>query len=152
MADLSKMSGQGIDWPVGGKVYKLSPVKLKEMGAFTQWVENKYIKDMTKVAENLPEGKQNEFLVEALKKTPTGIELSIKVGEAMVTIEGTKELIYISLKKHHSDITREEVNKIVTFENLKLAQDLLDKTSGFKKTKKNKEGKEDTKKKALSGK
>lgn len=160
MTDLSKMVEGSIDWPVGGEIYKLSPIKIKGMGLFTRWVENKYIDDMVKISESLENGGA-EFLTKALKAKPTGIELSEKVSQVMVTLEGTKELIYISLKQNHSEITREKVDEIITFENLKLAQDLLDSVSGFgskdsgkkgkKKKKKREDSGEDSKKKLLTG-
>lgn len=131
MVDLSAMVEGSLDWPVDGKIYKLDPIKIKEMGSFTQWVENKYIQDMIKISESLPQDKSTDFLTKALKEKPSGIELTERVSKAMSTLEGTKELLFLSLRKNHLDMTREKLDEIVTFKNIRLAQDLLDSVSGF---------------------
>lgn len=131
MPDVNQMTAKPLEWPIGDKVYKFGLLDVDDLGEFNAWVLNKHIKAAHKVAAALKGFEKQEYLMSVLKELPHGTELDMMAAREMTSVEGIRKMIHLSLKKINSSITEEEVKKIVTIENLKELQNVVDKLSGF---------------------
>jgi len=110
---------------VDGKAYCMSPLKDRDFGEFELWLQDRCIDLARRNTEGLAPG-DKEILRCAVDKA---MKLTISSPEAldrMMTIDGASELLYLSLRAEHPDITYEEARRLCTrAEVLKVCMDRI---------------------------
>jgi hypothetical protein len=131
------MSFMGLASPLNviiheGKQYFLSPLSFKEMAEFVLWYQYSELEKQEIVTKILPEEVRNQVLKETHESCRTKVwkyvdehganreaPLSWETPEVQAscnTLEGIQQQIYLSLRIKHPELTKAQVNKIVTFE------------------------------------
>lgn len=102
---------------LGEKTYRMKPIGFAEIGEFERWAQQKYIADNERLLElaNIPDDAKTN---ERLKALETARRLSMNasdddavriMNEFSSSVEGIARLMYLSIRRLHSDVTFEEI-------------------------------------------
>jgi hypothetical protein len=132
MAELNRMTGAGIEIKIGDDKYKISPLRMKELGELEKWAEQRIF---NKVNEELEMIKNSgieinddiklKLIKDASNKSKSQYDKSLE----MQTIDGLKKILELSLSIKHKHITDEDINKITEQEGLEQINKVIDSLS-----------------------
>lgn len=146
MTTLPEMAATPGTIQLNGDTYRISPLKLSEFAEFERWVEDTPIRRAIRNLASVPEELQGTILREAqreaaesrkLKSGNAGevrkslMERQLRMGEAMMTVEGTTFLLYLSLRKQQPELNQQQISELVTIDRLPYIQQTLDDINGF---------------------
>ena len=129
MSELSDMTGASRPVVLGGKEWRLSPLSLGDFAEFDAWAEEQFWRKTEKRVARMPEGLRDRLLEQAYERLGDG---GVSV-DAMMTVAGTARLVWLSLRRQHSDVTPEQTAELVTLGNRKQVQATLDQLNGLRK-------------------
>ncbi|HAI11074.1 MAG TPA: hypothetical protein DCM28_05175 [Phycisphaerales bacterium] len=109
MSDLSTVTAAPIEIELGSKTYKMRPLTIADLGDFENWVRQKIIANSMHAARDLPARDRRDLTSEAINAASRVTYDSREAQGMMQSIEGAGQLIYLSLRHEHPDITREQV-------------------------------------------
>jgi hypothetical protein len=107
-----------IEIELGGKTFKMRPLSIADLGEFENWVRQKIISNAMHAARDLPARDRRDLTSEAIRRDLISEAISIassvtydsrEAQGMMQSIEGAGELVCLSLRREHPDITREQV-------------------------------------------
>jgi hypothetical protein len=133
MTTLSQAAGAPAPLAPDDFDHLLSPLSLGDLAEFEAWANEKCLADAKAkikfLADNdalAPEVKQ-ATLAQAFDRTKTGIASAL----AAATLDGTRKLALLSLRRRKPDITPAEIDQLITVANLADIKRKLDRASGF---------------------
>lgn len=119
MIDIASATNEPLEVNISGVTLKLRQLSIGELfGYFSQKVKSELIRDGLEIADSLSGSERLSFLSNMHRSLPTGSDLIDKSNERMETIEGIKELFYLSSRDYDEDITIDSFNNLITLNNL----------------------------------
>jgi hypothetical protein len=109
MSDLSTVTAAPIEIELGGKTFKMRPLSIADLGEFENWVRQKIISNAMHAARDLPARDRRDLTSEAISIASSVTYDSREAQGMMQSIEGAGQLVCLSLRREHPDITREQV-------------------------------------------
>ena len=135
MSKLGTASKAPFIFVVGGREYQLAPTEIADLGEFEKWLEVRPFeaarKQMKALGDMLTPEATSIILEGAQKAADNSAIDTLSYAQRMASLEGTIYMMWLSLRKNHPDITREEVGAFVTIDNLQEWQDRLDQVTGM---------------------
>lgn len=100
MSDLASLTAAPAEVALGGKTYRISPLRIADYGEFERWVQSKIIR----LAEGVEDPKLRDALVvKAMGASFFGPEATASIQST----DGKARLIYLAVRRHHPDVTPE---------------------------------------------
>lgn len=109
MSDLSTVTAAMIEIQLGGQAYKMRPLTIADLGDFENWVRQKIIANAMHAARDLPARDRRDLTSESINAASRVTYDSPEAQGMMQSIEGAGQLMHLSLRHEHPDLTREQV-------------------------------------------
>lgn len=109
MSDLSTVTAASIEIQLGGQPYQMRPLTIADLGEFENWVRQKIIANTMHAARDLPPMDRRDLTSESINAASRVTYDSREAQGMMQSIEGAGQLMYLSLRHKHPDITREVI-------------------------------------------
>jgi hypothetical protein len=114
--DIALATGSSINFEIGGKEYKLSPLTFADFGTFENWLRGNRIKEALAA---LPDEAGENLRVTTIRQLA---DMPISTAAVMAAMSdsfsGIGYVVYLSLKHNHPEMTYEDVCSLVTMENV----------------------------------
>lgn len=117
MNGIDKIAGIGITIKIKGKDYKLSPLTIGDYGEIAAFTKAMRLR----IFEMADPSISMKDKIEILQATPTADE----IDAVMRDIAGVTCQLYLQLKTHHPEITRQEVARLIDMDNYREITDTL---------------------------
>jgi hypothetical protein len=132
---LSGLAGTPIEYRApDGQVYKMSPLTPADFAEIEREREalpyRRLRRALTELGDIITADERSQMIAEAGRESARADIDSDATAAWMGSIEGAQFILYLSARKCHPDITREQAAGLVTFENLDEVQRVLDRASG----------------------
>ena len=99
---------------IGEHIFKIRQLKLKELfGYFEEKITNKKLKEAHDMARMLEGSDRSAFLVEVWRNLPTGSVLTEMVTDALTSLDGVVDLLYLSSRDYDLDITIDKIKDLI---------------------------------------
>lgn len=102
----------------GGKSYNLSTLTVQDLIAFKSFLKYASWHGLYNIRHEFPEEMVNNQLEKLFEDCANVKITEDDMNTSAFAIEGARELLYLSLKKNHEDITREDCGNILSIGNL----------------------------------
>jgi hypothetical protein len=134
---LGVTAGSGTFFEFDGRTYHMSPLTLADYGSIVDWLEMRPFERARAKIESLgpvaTEAMKTSILAQAEKERIESDVIGGARGEEakrdMASFEGIGFMLYLSLRKSHTAITREECRAMLTMRTLEQWQAELDRIS-----------------------
>jgi len=118
-----------------GKAYTLKSLEVEDLVEIEEWLEarplEKVGKQIVALGKAIDVKKQQKMIDAALKESgEIGID-SISAFKFLSSIEGSRFIFWLCLKKSHPELKQEDVFKLITIDNFKSIQAATDSISGL---------------------
>ncbi len=135
MTELSTATKARLEIKFEGKSYWLTPFELEDMGEIVKKLTTIPFEDMARQMEALGD-KLTDALSEQMLAHAQRIADESHVGSPrfeghLGTVAGVSEMLFLSLRRNHPDITRKEAVGMVTVKTLDFWRRSLDSATGF---------------------
>jgi hypothetical protein len=105
---------------LGGRTLKISPLTIDDFGALQAWIYSQLPDPITsarRMAEGLPPTALGELFREAAREERAS-RLAHRIGtagagEMLQGLLGVVELLYLTARRHHPDLTRDELPALI---------------------------------------
>lgn len=115
---------------IGGRKFRMSPLRDRDYGEFEAWVQDRSIDLVKRNLNGLNEVDRQRQLDRAFD---AAAQIGIHSDEAlaaMCTIDGVSKLVWMGLRREHPDVTEDEVTSLLTSpEHVKQALDEVDRVN-----------------------
>ncbi len=109
MSDLSTLTASPEEFQLDGQTYKMRPLTLTDLGDFESWARRSIV-TMAMGAGRELQGRDRRDLVNAAVRAASVITYDSPEAQGMMQgIHGAGQLLYLSLRHNHPDITHEQV-------------------------------------------
>lgn len=103
---------------VGDTVYKQAPLTLAQMGELESWIKSQFpdpIETAKKMAEGLPLELARDVIARGQEQAlnPRWCLGTASAGQVLRSMSGMVEMLSLQLKKHHPELTRDDIVRIV---------------------------------------
>lgn len=113
-----------------GKEYKFSPFELKHFAQFEAWATRVPFERLKEKIKLLKEADAtDEQITRIIDAAESNSNSAYARGQLMDSIEGIRQMLTISLKIEHKDITEEELDSLVSAHGLKNLRVIVDEMS-----------------------
>ena len=127
MSKLGEATGAPVALKLADGEYFFSPLTLNDLGEFEEWAEQNFWERLKVRLARMPEKMRPELKQRAYND----VEKGIAQARAMMTMEGTARLAWLSLRARHPGLKPDDAGRLITVENLPMVQELLDRSSGL---------------------
>jgi len=132
---LSHMAGVPIQVTLAGKEYTLSPIQLEDLAFLEKWLETRPVARLMEMlgshGKDLPQETKDKLLADEIARSARVCILEGNSWESIRSIEGTQMFLWLSLRRKHPEVTREQVLTMISALNLAEIQMKLDEASGL---------------------
>lgn len=98
---------------LGGKKYKLKPLRDRDLGEFEQWVQDRYLQTVKRNLADLDGADRDRLLDRAFDRAATITASSPEALKLMTSVEGATKLLWFGLRQEQPNITEEEVSSLI---------------------------------------
>ena len=100
---------------VEGVTYRVSPLRDRDFGEFERWVQDRYLDVALRNLAGITDDRDRETILKAAYEKAAHITASSPEAiQLMVTVDGAAKLLWLSLRREHSDITFEQAADLAT--------------------------------------
>lgn len=122
-----------------GKEYEISPITLFDLAEMEKWLEDlplaRLKRRFEKFSSVLDDKTKEKMITDAILEGQKHGLSSAKLNEELESVEGVAMFLFLSLRHKHSELKFEDLEKLVTVENLADIKMLLDEASGLREKK-----------------
>lgn len=135
MANLSDATKAPVTITVDDKEWTLAPLELRDFGEIERWLQMlPFVKARWKISAlgdaATPEI-QKVLINRAETESNKATLQNARALKILSTLEGTGFLLWMSLRKAHPEVTRDEAMRLINADTLEVWQSTLDKISGL---------------------
>ncbi len=99
---------------IGGRTFRMSPLRDRDYGEFEAWVQDKHIALFKRNLEGLPDDERQRQLDRAFDRAAEiGIH-SPEAMSAMCTVDGVGKLVWMGIRREHPDVKEDEIVSLMT--------------------------------------
>lgn len=98
---------------LAGKKYRLTPLKQRDWGEFERWLKDTYLELAKRNVHGMEDKDRDCLLRHAYDRAAVITFQSSEAIEAMESFDGAVKLVWLSLRTEHSDLTEEDVAKML---------------------------------------
>jgi hypothetical protein len=122
--DTGQLTAAPITVSLGGKEYKLSPLRDRDYGEYERWIQSQIINIAKDNLDGLPEDQQKLLLIHAFEQARKVNITSPEFLQRMNTVEGAAKLLHLMMRRNHPEMTEINVLSLLTDpKNLNTAMD-----------------------------
>jgi len=112
MTSISTATGAPSQITVGGKTWLLKPLLDDDYGVLENWVRDRYIDLTTRNVKDLPEADRRYHTDKAIAEAREIDVDSERAAKMINTPPGVVQVLWLSLKHNHPDVTLDETRKL----------------------------------------
>lgn len=98
---------------LGGKQYRVSPLRDKDYGEFEKWVQDRHMELAQRAGDGLSVEDRQALLKHAYDRASQITMASPEAIQAVITLEGSIKLLWLHLRHEHPDLTEETVSGLL---------------------------------------
>jgi hypothetical protein len=122
-ANQSDISGTDLTVTLRGQTYKVSPLRLGDIGEFESYIRSRKLKELLDAAGSLESGQRAELMKELLSTDVTADELDAESRK----VSGVRFLAFLALRRANPEITKlEQMDDIIGLDNFREVGTILD--------------------------
>ena len=121
MSDAMQIAGTSIDFKLGERTYKFSPLTLGDIAEFESWVKSRRLDAALSALGDVPAAERTQMIIQMV-----GDINPMVVQSEMGSMSGSQHLLWLSLRHLNPDITKKEVGDNVNINNVDELNALLD--------------------------
>lgn len=135
MVNLATASSAKLEIRHEGESYWLSPFRLADMGEIEEYLTARPFelaaKQMDALGDRLSEAAEERILAHAQQIADESTVGSPLFVTHLSTVAGVSAMVFMSLRRNHPDITKEQATAMVTVETLGLWRERMDRVTGM---------------------
>jgi len=131
---------------LNGSDYRIRPLRLSDFAEFERWVEDEPLRRAARNLQTVPSDMRGELLQAAQKEISQERHLGNRnpgqiadillhrqqrVASCMMSVEGTIQILWLSLRAEQPDLTAEDIADKVGLDTLPYIHEKLDEMNGF---------------------
>lgn len=127
MTNTAQATAASHEVKIGTRTFRMSPLRDKDYGEFEAWVQDQYLAVVKRNLDGLRKDERQRQLDRAFEHAAMIGISSPEALAAMCTIEGVGMLIWLSVRREHPDVDRDEIVSLMTSEeHVRSALDSID--------------------------
>lgn len=134
---LKGLTKQTVDIQYDGQTFTLNPMGPSHLGLLQKWAEEEPFRKMRRQVEILGDTVTPGLLqkmYETAEKRSSEVNILSDGESAVNSVEGIQEMFYILTREHHPELTREDVNQMITVETLSQFADAVRDAAGIQES------------------